>query len=88
MSKSSSESEGSSSMDDAFEKLLFESIEREKELQRQLNENKKINDELRLQLDVERMKIAMKGLTAFSNLKELSRKDLKSSRKYKSYFSF
>lgn len=61
-------------MDNTIQKPLFKSLEREKELQRQLNESKNIIDQLRLQLEIERKKTITKGLTAFSKLKSFRKK--------------
>lgn len=41
--------------------LLFESLKREKELKRLLNEQVLVNDKLKIELEIEKRKISIKG---------------------------
>ena len=46
---------------DVIRNLLFESLKREKELKRLLNEQVIVNDKLKLELEIEKRKTSIKG---------------------------
>jgi hypothetical protein len=54
--------------------LLYESLNREKDLKRLLDEQLLVNDQLKLQLEMERKKFDFKGTNGIFKLKKLSLK--------------
>ena len=56
---------------DIIRNLLFESLKREKELKRLLNEQVIINDKLKIELEIEKRKTSIKG--KFGILKKFSK---------------